>query len=114
MGKLRSLLTEDIVVYSDGGGKVPALLEPVAGVDKVMPLFESLARVFARQISQIVRRGFINGLPGLVTIEPGNTLQTTALQIEADKISAIYLIRNPEKLEHIRMLVSGTGEQCRV
>jgi RNA polymerase sigma-70 factor (ECF subfamily) len=114
MQKLRLLLAEDVVVYSDGGGKVPALLEPVAGLENVMPLFESLARLFARDMSQIVWRGFINGLPGFVTIESNNTLQTTALQIEADRVSAIYVVRNPEKLEHIRLLISGAGEQSRV
>ena len=51
--------------------------------------------------SRIVRYGFINGLPGFVTIEPDDTLQTTALQIEDGKIVAIYVMRNPEKLRHL-------------
>ncbi|WP_081823754.1 sigma-70 family RNA polymerase sigma factor [Pseudacidobacterium ailaaui] len=114
MEKLRSLLAEDVVVYSDGGGKVPALLEPVVGIENVMPLFESLARVFEREMSRMVQQGFINGLPGFVTVESNNTLQTTALEVDADKISAIYVVRNPEKLEHIRVLISGAGEQSRV
>ncbi len=114
MEKLRSLLAEDVVVYSDGGGKVPALLEPVAGIENVIPLFESLARVFEREMSRMVQRGFINGLPGFVTVESNNTLQTTALEVDADEISAIYVVRNPEKLEHIRFLISGAGEQSRV
>jgi RNA polymerase sigma-70 factor (ECF subfamily) len=40
-------------------------------------------------------------LPGFVTIEPDDTLQTTALQIEDGKIVAIYVMRNPEKLQHL-------------
>jgi RNA polymerase sigma-70 factor (ECF subfamily) len=114
MEKLRSLLAEDVVVYSDGGGKVPALLEPVAGIENVMPLFESLARVFEREMSRRFQRGFINGLPGFVTVETNNTLQTTALEVDADRISAIYVVRNPEKLKHMRFLISGAGERSRV
>jgi RNA polymerase sigma-70 factor, ECF subfamily len=49
----------------------------------------------------MVRYGFINGLPGFVTIEEDATLQTTALQIEDDKIIGIYVVRNPDKLRHL-------------
>jgi RNA polymerase sigma-70 factor (ECF subfamily) len=48
-----------------------------------------------------VRYGFINGLPGFVTIEANDVLQTTALQIEDGKIAAIYITRNPDKLRHL-------------
>ena len=41
---------------------------------------------FAEKMSLIVRYGFINGLPGFVTIEQGDTLQTTALEIEDGKV----------------------------
>lgn len=50
---------------------------------------------------RIVRHGFINGLPGFVTIEQDDTLQTTALQIADGKIAAIYVMRNPDKLRHL-------------
>jgi hypothetical protein len=52
-------------------------------------------------MSRIVRYGFINGLPGFVTIEPDDTLQTNALEIEDGKIVAIYVMRNPDKLLHL-------------
>jgi len=39
--------------------------------------------------------------PGFVTVEQDDTLQTTALQVENDKIVAIYVTRNPDKLRHI-------------
>ncbi|MBV8112792.1 MAG: hypothetical protein JOZ35_02970 [Hyphomicrobiales bacterium] len=52
-------------------------------------------------MSRLVRYGFINGLPGFVTVEQDDTLQTTALQVENDKIVAIYVTRNPDRLRHI-------------
>jgi RNA polymerase sigma-70 factor, ECF subfamily len=101
MQALRSLLAADVTVYADGGGKTPAALEPIVGFDDVMQLHASLARIFAEKMSRLVRYGLINGLPGFVTSEQDDTLQTTALQIEDGKIVAIYVMRNPDKLRHL-------------
>src|SRR5882672_70375 len=101
MQQLRSLLANDVTAYADGGGKIPAAMQPIVGLEDVIQLHASLARLFAQKMSRIVRYGFINGLPGFVTIEPDDTLQTTALQIEDDKIVAIYVMRNPDKLQHL-------------
>ena len=66
-----------------------------------MTFHTSLARFFAQNPSRIVRYGLVNGLPGFVTVEHGNVLQTTALQIEDGKITAVYVVRNPDKLRHL-------------
>ncbi|HEX5599372.1 MAG TPA: sigma-70 family RNA polymerase sigma factor, partial [Hyphomicrobiaceae bacterium] len=101
MQRLRALLAADVAVYADGGGKVPAAMRPIVGFDKVMQFQTSLAQFFAKNMSRLLRYSFINGLPGFVTIEHGGILQTTALQIDDGKITAIYVIRNPEKLQHL-------------
>jgi RNA polymerase sigma-70 factor (ECF subfamily) len=101
MQQLRSLLAADVTVYVDGGGKTSAPLQPIVGFDNVVQLHASLALLYAKTMSRIVCYGFINGLPGFVTIEQDDTLQTTALRIEDDKIIAIYVTRNPEKLRHL-------------
>jgi RNA polymerase sigma-70 factor (ECF subfamily) len=101
MQQLRSLLAADVTAYADGGGKVSAAGQPIAGLDNVMRLHAALAAIFAEQKSQIVRYGFINGLPGFVTIEQGEILQTTALEVEDGRIVAIYVTRNPDKLRHL-------------
>lgn len=100
MGRLRALLAADVTVYGDGGGKVTAHGPPVAGLDNVMRLFAAFAPVFAKGTSRLLRYGFINGLPGFVTIE-GGVLQTTALEVEDGRIVAIYAMRNPDKLRHV-------------
>ena len=101
MQALQSLLAADVTVYSDGGGKKPAARLPIIGLDRVMEVHAALARIFAEKMSRIVRYGFINGLPGFVTIEGDDTLQTTALQIEDGRVVAIYVMRNPDKLRHL-------------
>ena len=82
--------------------RTPAATQPIVGLDDVMQLHASLARNLCRgRCRGCVRYGFINGLPGFVTVEQGDMLQTTALQIENGKIVAIYVTRNPDKLRHL-------------
>lgn len=101
MQRLQSLLAADVVAYADGGGKVPAAPAPISGLEPVLQAHRTLAQIFARKMSHMVRYAVINGLPGFITIEGDNTLQTTALQIEDGKIVAIYVTRNPDKLRHL-------------
>lgn len=97
---LRSLLAEDVTVYSDGGGKRPAATAPIVGIDDVLEVHASLARIFERHMSRVVRYGLIDGLPGFVTVED-DTWQTTALEVRDGRIVAIYVVRNPDKLRHL-------------
>jgi RNA polymerase sigma-70 factor (ECF subfamily) len=101
MKQLRSLLATDVTAYADSGGKKTAALQPIVGIDDVTALHASLAALFAESMSRLLHYGFINGLPGFVTIERDDTLQTTALQIDDGKIVTIYVTRNPDKLRHL-------------
>ena len=66
-----------------------------------MKVQAGLARMFAKMGSQMMRYAFVNGLPGFVTMEGDNQLQTTGLHIENGKIVAIYIMRNPDKLQRL-------------
>lgn len=101
MERLQALLAADVTIYADGGGKATAHGAPVAGLNNVMRLFANFAAGFAASPSRLVRYGFINGLPGFVTVEAGDILQTTALEIEVGRIVAVYAVRNPDKLRHM-------------
>ena len=94
---LRALLADDVSLHADGGGKRPAALRPILGIDALMKFYDRLPRI----LSKPIRYGFVNGLPGFVTLEPDGELQTTALEIEDGKIAAIYVVRNPDKLRHL-------------
>ena len=99
MKALGAMLAADVSVHADGGGKRPAATKPVLGFDAVMKLFERLATLLGE--TKLVRAGFVNGLPGFVTLEADGELQTTALEIQDGKIAAIYVVRNPDKLKHL-------------
>ena len=101
MKALGAMLAADVSVHADGGGKRSAAMEPTIGFDAVMKVHERLAAVFQRNGSTLVRTGFINGLPGFITLEADGEIQTTALEIADGKIAAIYVVRNPDKLKHL-------------
>ncbi|KVP15058.1 RNA polymerase subunit sigma [Burkholderia ubonensis] len=101
MRALGALLAEDVSLHADGGGKRSAAGKPVFGFGPVMKVHEYLAALFRQNASTLVRAGFINGLPGFVTLEADGELQTTALEIQDGKIAAIYVVRNPDKLRHL-------------
>jgi RNA polymerase sigma-70 factor, ECF subfamily len=101
MKALGAMLADDVSAYADGGGKRPAVLQPIVGFDAVMKGLEKLAVLFKHNGSKLVRAGFVNGLPGFITLEADGELQTTALDMEDGKIAAIYVVRNPDKLKHL-------------
>lgn len=101
MEALRNLLTEDVVIYTDGGGQVAAPTSPSIGIDAALKLFGALARYFARAPSRLLRYAMIDGLPGFVTVEDDGIVQTSAILVSENRIAAIYVTRNPEKLHHL-------------
>ena len=103
---LRNLLAENVVAYTDGGGIRNAALNPLFGLRRVAGLFLGIARKTGGGRPPILYRGLINGLPGIVTLEPDGLVQTTSLDIADGRIVGVYIVRNPEKLGHLSGLTS--------
>ncbi len=101
MAGLQALLAADVQVHADGGGKRPSALLPLYGVDNAARFFVALVHKGFVAKDSMVRATLIDGLPGFVTRELDGVLQTTALSIEDDRIAAIYIVRNPDKLRHL-------------
>ncbi len=104
---LATLLAEDAQMLSDGGGQVAAVPRPVLGAARVAQVMAGFARLWD-PATQPVAAARINGLPGVVMRDlQGRALQTMAfgLSRRADGracIDAIYVVRNPDKLAHLR------------
>ena len=101
MTALSAMLSADVSMHTDGGGKRPAALRELFGMDDVMKVHTSLARFFAKGGSELLRVVMVNGLPGFITREADGELQTTALDIDDGRVTAIYVMRNPDKLKHL-------------
>ena len=101
MTALSAMLSADVSLHADGGGKRSAATEPILGFSNVMKVHDTLAVLFRKHESNLIRTAIINGLPGFVTREADGELQTTAFAISDGLITAIYVMRNPDKLKHL-------------
>src|SRR5262249_39312505 len=102
MAALAQLLRGDAVLYTDGGGKRVAALKPIFGADKILRFFAGIGRKNPALAAFNARPATVNGLPGFVIREPDGPLSTIAFECRDGRIAAIYVVRNPDKLRHVR------------
>lgn len=103
-GPLRNLLAEHVEFISDGGGKAISALNIVRGLDNVARLIMGILKAFGKHEVQIVQTK-VNGEPGLMAFSNGELIQTVAIRLDDERrISAFYIIRNPDKLERAARL----------
>lgn len=102
---LLNLLTEDVMTRSDGGGKVRAALNPIYGRDKVARFL--LGLVSKGEGHFTYKLAEVNGQPSLL-IRGEQTKLYGVLQIDVaeEKVRAINLVVNPEKLEFLEKSLS--------
>jgi RNA polymerase sigma-70 factor, ECF subfamily len=105
MQGLLDLLSKDVVLHSDGGGKAIAVPNEVHGADKVARgIFGALRRLVpGNLVRKLVQ---INGEPGLVNYLDGKPHSVLTIAVDGDRIRAIYVITNPEKLAHLPDLLN--------
>jgi RNA polymerase sigma factor (sigma-70 family) len=93
IAKLLEILDPNVVLTGDGGGLVPAVRE-VFGAEPLVQTFQGFLRRVASFDSRIVD---VNGSPGAVTVADGN-VSVMSFTIDGGRITAIDVVRNPEKL----------------
>ena len=105
--QLADLLRGDAVAITDGGGRKFAALNPVIGADKVARFFIGIAGKTAAQ-GQVMRvePAAINGAAGALLYLDGELDLTLSMAIDGEKIAAIYVVRNPDKLRHLPIVVT--------
>lgn len=96
--ELKRLLAEDVSFFSDGGGKVAAAAVPLYGHDSVLRFWLPIVN----RIKDKIEPKFVdvNGSPGALFLskESGKIDTIFTIDIEGDKIRAIYTVRNPDKI----------------
>ena len=104
---LMRLLADDVRVVTDGGGKAAAALNVIDGSDRAARFLVGAARKGWRENFSLRFVG-VNGLPGVIVDGPEGVVQTTAFEIDGGAIRAVYIVRNPDKLQRVPLASSGS------
>ncbi|MEV6152285.1 RNA polymerase sigma-70 factor [Nonomuraea sp. NPDC052129] len=109
---LIELLSTDVTLVSDGGGKARSPLRALTGAANVTRFLTSIATPdgiakFMASIgaSDLVTLSYglanVNDAPGVVISAAGRVVTVISLLITDGKIDTIYLIANPDKITHL-------------
>lgn len=99
--KLEALLSDDIRLITDGGGKVPALLKSLQGRRKVLGFIRKGLRIFWADLDWT--DSDINSGCGFLLRENGTISAAVTFGFTSDgTVSDIFIIRNPDKLARLQ------------
>ena len=95
---LLDILAPDVVLLGDGGGLAPAALQPIAGADRIAQVLTGgLIRMAARSL----HAAQVNGYPAMILRLDGGIDTVLAMRIDDGLVTALYAVRNPEKLSRM-------------
>ncbi|MFG3206580.1 RNA polymerase sigma-70 factor [Streptomyces sp. NPDC048192] len=102
---LMELLSPDVTLWTDGGGKVRQALKPVVGAQTVASWFAAIGTVAYQGVQPADMRAElleINGGPGIVFTAPDRVIATVTFDFGPDgRITAVHNVANPDKLQAI-------------
>ncbi len=93
---ISAMLVSDAKMYSDGGGKVRAALNPIYGADAISRFFIGVRG--KGQPGATVRIGTVNGQPAVLGYAGNQLVYMAQVRLEGDLISELYIVANPDKL----------------
>ena len=100
MNTLTNLLTEEVTLWADGGGKVKqAALRPITGRDAVARFSLGTRRFWPENARVEVAE--VNGEPAAIIRTGDRVFSVLSIEVEAEQIRAIRIIANPEKLAQV-------------
>jgi RNA polymerase sigma factor (sigma-70 family) len=95
---LLDLLDPDATAIADGGGLATTFLHPIEGGEQIARAWVEIAGRAPSNMTFLERT--VNGQPGVVAQQEGVTVTVFAFDVAGDRITRIWVVRNPEKLRH--------------
>jgi RNA polymerase sigma-70 factor (ECF subfamily) len=96
---LLATLADDITLWSDGGGKVAAALNPIYGPANVARFVVSVARKAPAGV--VYREIWANSRPGIGMYLNGDPISVLLIDAAEERIQAIHVVVNPDKLRAV-------------
>lgn len=97
--RLEKLLTEDITIVSDGGGKAVAFRKPVSGRTPVMSVLFGIQKKYYAK-ARVVRK-WVNHEPALFYYHNEQLVTCQIFSFQDGRLANVFFIRNPEKLKYL-------------
>lgn len=94
---LLALLDPDVVLRSDGGGRVRAGRRPILGAAKVARLLFGIRRFGRFELVPVA----VNGRPGLLRYHGDRLVSVIGLAVAGGRVTAVDMVLNPEKLARV-------------
>lgn len=104
LSALLDLLTDDTILWSDGGGVVAAALNPIFGAEKVRRFYLGVLQKAAEYDPErpfTITPVDVNGEPGFLLAHTGRTDVLTFEFDASGMIRGIRQVCNPHKLSHV-------------
>jgi RNA polymerase sigma-70 factor, ECF subfamily len=98
---LISIMTTDVQMMSDGGGKRPAALRVLNNPDEVAKVLLHIGNVNGG--IKKARILMLNGVPSLWFEDPKGYESVMQFDVVDDRIRSIFVVRNPDKLAHLNL-----------
>jgi RNA polymerase sigma-70 factor, ECF subfamily len=94
---LLSMLSEDVVVWTDGGGKVRAAVRPVVGPYRSSRFLLHVAK----NLDGLPQATVLNGQPATIFVTGGRVVAALVLDIVDGSIVGVRAVTNPDKLARL-------------
>ncbi len=94
---LLAMLADDVVVWTDGGGKVRAAVRPVVGPYRSSRFLVNVAK----KIQGVPQATVLNGQPATVFVQGDTVVAALVLDIMEGTIVGVRAVTNPDKLERL-------------
>jgi RNA polymerase sigma-70 factor (ECF subfamily) len=98
---LERMLADDVVLYGDGGGKAPAITQPLHGATQVARFLIGLQRLSARIGVHLEPRS-VNAAPGALAVDAsGSCVGVLTVDVYDGRVLTVRSLINPDKLGHL-------------
>lgn len=105
---LMSLLAQDVVVWTDSGGKAKASPRPITGQWRAARFLVHVAKQFPDAVLTEVT---LNGQPGLLFEQGGSVTNAVVVDVLGGKIAGIRVVSNPDKLTVLQRRAGGSASE---
>lgn len=98
-----NILTEDVVLITDGGGKVRSALNPIVTKQRVTAFINGISSKgsFSGELYPVI----VNSQRGIVQVKEDRLIRVICFGLDSSQknIQRIFIVSNPDKLKHIQL-----------